>query len=73
MGGNSAPAVIILQVRSAILDILLHYAEKVLRGPKIAKFDVLTFANDLLQLISYKINFCDQRKRCILRGANFRD
>ena len=38
------------------------HGEKVSRGQKIAKFYVLTFANDLLQLISRKINFCDQQK-----------
>ena len=38
------------------------YGEKVSRGQKIAKFYVFTFANDLRQLISRKINFRDQQK-----------
>ena len=47
--------------------------EKVSQAQKIAKFYVLTFANDLLQLISRKINFRDQQKKCISRGTNFCD
>ena len=54
-----------------ILKIL--YGEKVSQAQKIAKFYVLTFANDLLQLISRKINFRDQQKKCISRGTNFCD
>ena len=52
---------------------VILYREKVSRGQNIAKFYVLIFVNDLLQLISPKINLRDQQKKCISRGINFRD
>ena len=52
---------------------VIIYGEKVFQNQKIAQFYVLTFANDLLQLISRKTIFRDQQEKRISRGIIFRD